>query len=241
MRASEEYHMSRLLREYVRSVLMLESVTADSTDGLAVFVGESFFNPDAKEAVIVDIGAFNAALKANKAKSSLFTSLDVAKFAAGESVVGYISVGPPLHGKAWGAWEVTRAAGKGYGKIIYSIGYALSPKGLLMPDRTSVSDDARDAWKKASKTHASLELDALPPMNKTDTREDDAEVHDEEGFEYLDRAYKATGDENDMLNRLLAAGENLEADLKKKFKGKEQQVIGRFLSAGSRLFSRSIR
>lgn len=61
----------------------------------------------------------------------------------------------------------------------------------------------------------------------------------EEGFEYLDRAYKATGVEKDMLSRLLAAGENLEADLKKKFKGKEQQVIGRFLSAGSRLFSRN--
>ena len=228
--------MSSLLRKYVRSVL-LESVSAD---GLAVILGmPPPLWPVGRAAVLIDVAVFNASFEANEKKEH--NSIAAVKIAAKESVVGYISCSPPSRGEAWGAWEVTAAAGKGYGKILYSIGYALSPKGLLMPDRTSVSDDARDAWKKASKTHASLELDALPPMNKTDTREDDAEVHDEEGFEYLDRAYKATGDENDMLNRLLAAGEKLEADLKKKFKGKEQQVIGQFLSAGSLLFSRSIR
>ena len=228
--------MSNLLREYVRSVL-LESVSAD---GLAVILGmPPPLWPVGRAAVLIDVAVFNASFEANEKKEH--NSIAAVKIAAKESVVGYISCSPPSRGEAWGAWEVTAVAGKGYGKILYSIGYALSPKGRLMPDRSSVSDDARDAWKKASKTHASLELDALPPMNKTDTREDDAEVHDEEGFEYLDRVYKATGDENDMLNRLLAAGEKLEADLKKKFKGKEQQVIGLFLSAGELLFSRSIR
>jgi len=232
--------MINLLKEYVRSVL-LESV---STEGLAVFVGEGFFNPDSKEAVLVDLSAFKEAMKEIeeiKGKKTLITPLDVAKFAARESIVGYISVGPPTHGKAYGAWEVTRSAGPGYGKLLYAIGYALSPNGLLMPDRSSVSSSARKGWEKASKTHETLPLDPLPPENKTATKEDDSEVHDEEGYEFLDRVYKAQGWEKGTVDQLIAAGNSLEASLAKKFKGKTDSIIGRFLSAGTSLFSKHYR
>ena len=47
--------MSKLLREYVRSILLESSV---STEGLALFTGEGFFDPQAIEAVLVDITKF---------------------------------------------------------------------------------------------------------------------------------------------------------------------------------------
>lgn len=227
--------MKNILKEYVREVLK-ESV--DPT-GFAAFIGESFFNPDAKEAVLVDLKKFDAAFKETKKKHSLFTDLDAVKKAARESVVGYISVGPPLRGNAWGAWEVTRSAGRGYGKIIYGIGYALSPNGLLMPDRSSVSDEAKAAWQKASKSRDSLQLDAMPPENRTDTKQDDTDLHDEEGHEYLDRAYKEQGWEKSMLSSLISSGDALEEKIRKILKGKRvDSAIGAFLSAGGSLFGR---
>lgn len=223
-----------LLREYIRDVLK-ESA---STQGYAVITGESFFNPDAVEAVLIDVSKFMSGMK-SPPKTSLMTQLDVSKAAAKSSVVGYISVGPPQYGNAWGAWEVTRSAGRGHGKLLYAIGYALSPKGLLMPDRVSVSDSAIEAWRKASTSRDSLELDPLPPENRTDTRVDDAEVHDKEGLEFLDRAYKAQGWEKSAVDDMIAAGNQIEAMLEKKLKSKAAAVVGAFLSAGPSLFSRS--
>lgn len=224
----------RLLREYVRNVLQ-ESV---STQGYAVIVGESFFKPDAVEAVLIDIAKFMSGLRVPP-KTSLMTQFDVAKAAAKGSVVGYISVGPPESGQAWGAWEVTRSAGRGHGKLLYAIGYALSPKGLLMPDRVSVSASAIEAWRKASATRDSLQLDPLPPENKTDTKHDDAEVHDEEGLEFLDRAYKAQGWEKAAVAEMISAGNRIETLLEKKLKSRASAVVGAFLSAGPSLFSKS--
>ena len=229
--------MKSILREYIRSVLT-ESV---STDGYAVFHGEYMLNPSLMQASLVDVAKFNEAMSKEK-KTSLLTDLDHIKVAARDSVVGYIVVGPPNEGKAWGAWEVTRIAGKGYGKILYSIGYALSPNGLLMPDRVSVSDDARAAWRSASKKLKSLPLDPLPPENKTETPEDDARFHepgageDEADVEFLNRAYVASGDEKKMFDDLVAAGERLEEELTKKIGKKALYVIGAFMSGGSRLF-----
>lgn len=224
----------KILREYIRSVLN-ESVSAE---GYAVITGESFFNSDAMDAVLIDVAKFRSELSALK-RTSRTTPLDVAKAAAKLSVVGYISMGPPDHGNAWGAWEVKRSAGRGYGKLLYAIGYALSPKGLLMPDRASVSDSAVEAWRKASATRNSLKLDPLPPENETDTKEDDAEVHDKKGMEFLDRAYKAQGWEKSVVDEMIAKGNVLEAELIKKLKGKASFVVGAFLSAGPSLFNRS--
>lgn len=226
--------MKSILREYIR-IILKESV---STKGYAIIVGESFFDPDAKEAALIDIDKFMTGMS-KPPKTSLMTQFDVAKSAAKESVVGYISFGPPKHGQAWGAWEVTRAAGRGYGRLLYSIGYALSPNGLLMPDRVSVSDSAIDAWRKASATRDSLQLDPLPPENKTDTKVDDAEVHDEEGLEFLDRAYKAQGWEKAAVDEMIDAGNRLESMIEKKLKSKTPAVIGAFLSAGHSLFSKT--
>jgi hypothetical protein len=227
--------VTNILREYIREILK-ESV---EVSGFAAFVGESFFNPDAKEAVLVDTKKFDEEFKKAKKSNKLFTDLDAVKIAARSSVVGYISVGPPLRGSAWGAWEVTRSAGRGYGKIVYGMGYALSPRGLLIPDRTSVSDDARSAWEKASKTRDSLQLDAMPPENRTDTREDDTDIHDEEDYEYLDRAYKAQGWEKGMMSSLMDSGTDLESKISKILKGKRVEIaVAAFLSAGGSLFGR---
>lgn len=224
----------KLLREYVKSVLK-ESV---SIEDYAVITGESFFKPDAVEAVLIDVSEFMLGMR-TPPKTSLMTQLDVAKNAAKRSVVGYISVGPPESGKAWGAWEVTRSAGRGHGKLLYAIGYALSPKGLLMPDRVSVSDSAISAWQKASKTHDSFQLDPLPPENKTDTKDDDAEVHDKDGLEFLDKAYKAQGWEKIAVDEMIESGNRIESMLEKKLKGKARVIIGAFLSAGPSLFSKT--
>lgn len=227
--------MKSILREYIRAILRESSV---STKGYAIIVGDSFYDPDAKEASLIDIDKFMSGMS-KPPKTSLMTQLDVAKSAAKESVVGYISFGPPKHGQAWGAWEVTRAVGRGYGRLLYSIGYALSPNGLLMPDRVSVSDSAIDGWRKASATRDSLQLDPLPPENKTDTKVDDAEVHDEEGLEFLDRAYKAQGWEKAAVDEMIDAGNRIESMLEKQLKNKAKVVIGSFLMAGSSLFSKT--
>lgn len=224
----------RILREYVRSVLR-ESV---STTGYAVITGESFFSPNDIDAVLIDIAKLMAGLR-TPPKTSLMTQVDAAKTAARESVVGYIRVGHPEEGEAWGAWEVTRAAGKGHGKLLYAIGYALSPNGLLMPDRTSVSPDAENAWKKAAASRDSLKLDNLPPENVTDTPRDDARLHDEEGLEFLDRAYKAQGWEKAAVDEMIAAGNRIESMLEKKLKSRASAVVGEFLRAGPSLFNRA--
>ena len=226
--------MSSLLRKYVRSVL-LESVSAD---GLAVILGmPPPLWPVGRAAVLIDVAVFNASFEANEKKEH--NSIAAVKIAAKESVVGYISCSPPSRGEAWGAWEVTAAAGKGYGKILYSIGYALSPKGRLMPDRSSVSDSAREAWRGASRTHDSLQLDPLPTNNLTDTEEDDAVVHNEEGMEFLDRVYIAKGTEPDMVNQLIGASNKMKSDLNARFHLNDDDVDEAFLSAGRLFFTRN--
>ena len=65
-------------------------------------------------------------------------------------VRGFIHMGSPRGGGACdGAWVVFRSAGPGYGKAVYSVGYALSPSGRLMPDRRGVTDRAYRAWASA--------------------------------------------------------------------------------------------
>lgn len=90
-------------------------------------------------------------------------------------VVGYISVKEPeglygLEEPCNGAWEVTKSWGPGLGRIVYDTGYALSPTGILMPDRSSVSKSAQRGWLSAPKKGGAKKL---PP---------DCSTHEDEPF-----------------------------------------------------------
>lgn len=86
-----------------------------------------------------------------------------------------------------GAWEVTAIAGRGLGKILYGLGYSLSPRHRLMPDRHYTSGEARRAWKvAASKGLRGIPLDNESGTLTPDNEEDDCELqapikYDEEG------------------------------------------------------------
>lgn len=61
-------------------------------------------------------------------------------------VAGYSKPDLPCHG----AWGVSSIAGVGYGRILYGLGYNLTPNGRLMPDRFDNTPMAVAAWKKAA-------------------------------------------------------------------------------------------
>ena len=99
---------------------------------------------------------------------------------------------------------VAYAVGPGYGKEIYGLGYAMSPNGLLAPDRTVVSAQAQTAWKKAADKGRKRHKfdDKFEP--KTPPREDDCIVHEFDHKEHLNYAYEAEGWERGMLQYLTA-------------------------------------
>lgn len=224
---------SRILREYIR-----ESLRGGGAKERLAALKEDHWSGDGVEVVVFDAAKLMRFVK-GKTKTRSFA--EKVLLGARASVVGFGQYGPPPRGKAWGAWEVTRAAGPGYGKIVYGLGYALSPKGLLMPDRSTVSPSAEAAWRKASTTRESLPLDAMPPENRTDTREDDVDsLHDEEGKEFLDRAYRSQGWERTMSDKLFAEGEKtLEALLEEapEREGLSRRFVEAIFRAGHDLFS----
>jgi hypothetical protein len=95
-------------------------------------------------------------------------------------VKGYARFKQPDH-PCNGAWEVTSIAGRGLGKLLYGLGYELTPNGRLMPDRMYTSGEARSAWSGAAgKGLKGFPLDdAGAPVDKQltpDEPEDDCEV-----------------------------------------------------------------
>lgn len=219
---------TRILREYVRSVL-LESKTPD-VSSLGI-IARNF--GDQKEVVIFKYDVIYSALSRRKSEDNVF---DFLIEVINKSVVGYGVFGPPDKGKAYGAWEVTHAAAPGLGKILYGIGYALSPTGLLMPDRHTVSPDAAQAWKKASKERQSLKLDDLPPNNKTKSPNDDAELLNQPGNDHLDFAYQEQGWEKGMTSRLIAQGKTALKELSSDVDRDEAAIRNVFISAGTHFF-----
>ena len=73
------------------------------------------------------------------------------------------------------SWEVSSIAGVGYGKLLYGIGYYLSPRGRLMPDRVYSSKRARDAWTRSVPKMKGLPLDDVNDP-QTPEKEDDCDV-----------------------------------------------------------------
>jgi hypothetical protein len=95
----------------------------------------------------------------------------------------------------------------GPGKLMYGLAYALSPSGLLISDRESMTSDAVSAWKgmagKGTRGKKKLDNVAEP---ETPEPEDDCKVRPEE---FLNYAYKAEGWEQETLRSLQDEHERL--------------------------------
>ena len=124
---------------------------------------------------------------------------------------GYLRIVDPSgsagYGNCNGAWVVTNAAtsGKGYGKALYGLGYALSPSGALVSDRYNVSSSAQAAWYKASRHRGRprMKLDNIR-IPETPPLEDDCVIHPDDAS-YLNYSYEREGWEVGHLRVLQAA------------------------------------
>jgi hypothetical protein len=182
-----------LLRSYIRKVI-LESVEAPQ---LAVVVDDSGTQ---KTAVIYDAQKLALAVKEKDLK-------DNASY-----VVGFVQISEPRGAKCRGAWAIRGIAGPG--SLVYGAAYALSPTGLVVPDRSSVSPSAKRAWQgyfnKAMNSGNALPLDdADHPAPGTDEfhdeyhtpeAEDDCYTSHEEP--YLNYAYMGMGGEGPRLEAM---------------------------------------
>lgn len=137
--------------------------------------------------------------------------LDIQEAAMG-AVVGYISVAPSKN-PCNGAWEVRYSAGPDLGKLVYGMGFALTPNNRLIPDRQYVSDDAYKGW---SKQKAKSNVEKIPLDNyknpTTPDPSDDCAVHgpgdedcDSRDSDPLNHAYVGPSWSKSVLSTLEAA------------------------------------
>lgn len=132
-------------------------------------------------------------------------------------MLGFIEISPPEsysgigYGPCADAWMVAAVAGPGYGKNVYGLGYALSPNGMLIPDRGSVKPKARNAWRSVfAKDVKKVRLDDKYHEHSeegneyhTDDPFDDCKLHRDPEDPQLDYAYSGTGEEEALLNKLV--------------------------------------
>lgn len=157
----------------------------------------------------------------SEAKASL-------KDAVRASMKGYIQAESPeaagVRGNCAGAWVIAFSIGKGLGKLLYGMVYAASPKGLVTPDRVTVSSSAYAGWQKASASRKSVPLDDIDNP-KTRKKSDDCEFHSKEDEDLcgssnrdpsvLNRAYAAQGWETGVLEQAKKRHEKFIKDLVK--------------------------
>lgn len=123
-----------------------------------------------------------------------------------KGVVAIRPINKEVSGNCWGAWQIAYIAGPGWGHMLYPLAQAMSPKGLLTPDRNDVSPPASGAWQ------SSLKLGrARKPFDdfnnpKTPPVEDDCIIHP--GEDHLNWAYASSGSEENLLNALRANHES---------------------------------
>lgn len=118
-------------------------------------------------------------------------------------VVGTIEI-QVAESPCWDGWEVKRSAGPGYGRVLYGLGYAMSPSGRLFPDRFSLSSSAKKVWARAAKERKALPMDD-EHKPKTPSEEDDCSVYGGEAA--IDSVYESQGWERGMLKQLVTSGE----------------------------------
>lgn len=154
------------------------------------------------------------------------------KLSLKNSLLGMIEVGKPLD-RCLGAWEVKKAAGKGYARFMYPIAGALSPKNLLVPDRSSVSDPAKKAWQgQVEKGRERHKLDNVKDP-KTSTKEDDCKFHPEE---YLNYAYEYSNEGEKYISSFSKVHEDFVSKLSSKGMS-EDEIVAAFKSLAKDKFS----
>lgn len=127
-------------------------------------------------------------------------------------VVGIVQISEPKGAPCRGAWMIRGITGPG--KIMYGLAYAMSPTGLIVPDRSSVSPSARAAWKGySSKANPAdvLPLDDAdhpkkgvdPYHDKHHTADPMDDCYTSHGEEHLNAAYRGPGGESALLDRLM--------------------------------------
>lgn len=130
------------------------------------------------------------------------------------AVRGYIRITRPDR-PCNGAWEVTSAWGPGIGKTVYGLGFALSPTGLLMPDRLGVLPPAVAGWEKQSNRkmkaldnhkHPPTGADPFHDEHHTEDPSDDCRMN-KDGIDFLNYTYEAQGWEAGMLNSMVTRHE----------------------------------
>jgi|688.fasta_scaffold01425_4 hypothetical protein len=114
-----------------------------------------------------------------------------------EYMVGWVQVVKPKD-PCWDAMMIASIAGPG--KLMYGIAYALSPSGLLISDRDSMTDVAVSAWRNMS-TKGNRDKKKLDNVSEPATPEpnDDCVLRPEE---FLNYAYGAEGWEMGVLETM---------------------------------------
>ena len=120
-------------------------------------------------------------------------------------IVGRVQIIKPQE-PCWDAMMISSIAGPG--KLMYGIAYALSPSGLLISDRDSMTSDAVSAWKRMSTkgTRGRKKLDNVFPPHATPETEDDCLLLPDE---FLNYAYESEGWEKETLQSLQVEHERL--------------------------------
>jgi hypothetical protein len=129
----------------------------------------------------------------------------------------------PLHCN--GAWEIKYSAvkNKGDGGLIYGVAFAMSPKGILTPDRHQVSYRAQDGWLKQASRGGKPFDDFYAPRSKKLTpndTSDDCTMHvedfEEDGcvdghidVDSLNRSYESEGWETQLFDKMRATHEEV--------------------------------
>lgn len=110
------------------------------------------------------------------------------------AVVAYVEIAPPDE-PCLGAYKI--AAIVGPGKLAYGMAYALSPSGLIISDRSSMTPKAMSAWKNMTSKMkpGSRDVYALDNIEapKTKTKKDDCTFW--AGEDHLNAAYGGEGGE----------------------------------------------
>lgn len=188
--------LRKIIREEVKKASLLESLDDVNTSDIA--------------AVTMDTGKSKTAVVYNV--ESMITALGRRMLDDTFKVVGIVQISEPKGAPCRGAWMIRGITGPG--KIMYGLAYAMSPTGLIVPDRSSVSPSARSAWKgystKAGRGDVLPLDDADHPAKGVDPYHDAHHTSDpmddcytSHGEEYLNSAYRGPGGESALLDRLM--------------------------------------
>ena len=147
---------------------------------------------------------YNSAAVENLLRKSLGYIDDETMAKLKRYTVGRVQVLKPMD-PCWDAMMIASIAGPG--KLMYGVAYALSPSGLLISDRDSMTSDALSAWKRmaAKADRGKKELDDVNEPATPDPY-DDCELRPEE---FLNHAYEAQGWEKVELRSMQEEHERL--------------------------------